>query len=66
MRRNRIRLSESHLHRMISESVKRVLNESQESLYQQFCNLEEDLKTVIANTDSSSNPLSCHCKIRVN
>lgn len=50
-----IRLNERELHRLISESVKRMLNESQESLYQQFCNLEQDLKTVIANTDSSSN-----------
>lgn len=54
-----IRLTESDLHKVIEESVKRVLNEnenlhSQERIYGIICNLESDIKTVISNTDSSS------------
>lgn len=54
-----IRLTESDLHRVIKESVKRVLNENidldrQELAFQIIANLEQDLKTVISNTDSSS------------
>ena len=60
MKRNRIRLTESDLNRIVKESVKRLLNEgenldSQESYYIMFANLEQDLKTIISNTDSSSN-----------
>jgi protein gp37 len=50
-----IRLTESDLHRIIKESVNNVLSENeQEKTYQIISNLEQDLKTVISNTDSSS------------
>ena len=56
MKKNTIKLNEAKLKKIVAESVKKVLMESQqENLYQTVCNLEEDLKTVIRNTDSTSN-----------
>ena len=59
MKANRIKLSETQLKKMVSEAVRNVLRENdldaQESIYQIICNLEEDIKTVISNTDSSAN-----------
>lgn len=57
MNTNKIKLNESQLKQIVSESVKRVLREEydlQEALYQTICNLESDLRTVIKNTDKSS------------
>ena len=56
----RVRLTESDLHRIVKESVNKVLNEdydidAQERIYHTIANLENDLKTIISNTDSSSN-----------
>jgi hypothetical protein len=59
---NKIRLTESQLHRVIKESVSKIIKENnsnydielQEKIYQTICNLEEDLSTVIKNTDQSS------------
>jgi hypothetical protein len=55
-----IKLRESDLHRIVKESVKKIIKEgsdidTQERLYHTIANLEADLKTVISNTDSSSN-----------
>ena len=60
MNKKRIRLTEGDLHRIVRGSVQKILNEgsnieTQESLYHTIANLETDLKTVISNTDSSSN-----------
>lgn len=59
MKTNKIKLSETQLKKMVSEAVRNVLRENdldaQESIYQIICNLEEDIKTVISNTDSSAN-----------
>ena len=54
-----IRLNESQLKRIVSESVKRVLKEddsfqSQERMYGIIANLEADIKTVLHNTDTTS------------
>ncbi len=56
MKQNVKRNNESQLRAIVAESVKKVLREGygQEGVYQTICNLEEDLKTVIANTDNSS------------
>ena len=58
--RNRVRLTESQLHDVIKESVRKVIKESsdlnlQEHLYVVICNLENDIRTIVSNTDSSSN-----------
>jgi hypothetical protein len=60
MNKKLIRLTESDLRRIVKESVNKVLNEdsgidAQERIYHTIANLENDLKTVISNTDSSSN-----------
>lgn len=61
--KQRFRINESQLRRIVSESVKRCLNEDenqdfqliqQESLYKTLCSLNADIKTVISNTDTSS------------
>lgn len=55
MKKNVVKINENTLRQIVAESVKKALNEdSQENAYRIICNLEEDLKTVISNTDSSS------------
>lgn len=61
--KQRIRLTEGQLNRVIKESVKRIIREDddtlnqQESCYQTICSLESDLETIIHNTDSSANQI---------
>ena len=61
MNKKQIRLTESDLHRIVKESVKKLLKEGennalyfQEKLYKLIGQLVIDLKTVIKNTDTSN------------
>lgn len=58
--KQKIRLTESSIRRIVKEAVQKILNEgsnieAQERLYHIIADLEADLKTVIHNTDSSMN-----------
>ena len=59
MKQNKKTINEAQLRAIVKEAVRNVLKENdldaQESMYQIICNLEADIKTVISNTDSSSN-----------
>ena len=59
MKPNKKTINEAQLRAIVKEAVSNVLRENdldaQESIYQIICNLEEDIKTVISNTDSSAN-----------